>query len=223
MCLFAGRFRPSGKTFIAHLVGTASILSSLRVPIEVVAAGLLHAAYIYGDFGDEDRGISEAKREQLRGVVGRRIEEYVDRYTIQPWNEKTISAICDSLDALSPIDRDVLLMRLANELEDHLDLGILYCGNVKQRQHYINRSGAILVKIAEELGFPTLAADLAQIFRESTLAEIPAQLRRPSNSSFTLAPSYYQRRLLVVFRHRLVYRLRCLHSAVHQFKQKLMT
>ena len=31
MILFTGRFRGSGKTFIAHLVGTASILVSVRV------------------------------------------------------------------------------------------------------------------------------------------------------------------------------------------------
>ncbi|NJL09589.1 MAG: hypothetical protein HC908_03480 [Calothrix sp. SM1_7_51] len=32
MELFTGTFRPSKKTFIAHLVGTASILASLHAP-----------------------------------------------------------------------------------------------------------------------------------------------------------------------------------------------
>lgn len=40
--LYTACFRPSGKTFIAHLVGTATILSFLRAPASVVAAGLLH-------------------------------------------------------------------------------------------------------------------------------------------------------------------------------------
>ncbi|NJP21002.1 MAG: hypothetical protein HC763_20665 [Hydrococcus sp. CRU_1_1] len=49
--LFTGQFRASGKTFIAHLVGTASILTHLRVSSKLIAAGLLHAAYSQGDFG----------------------------------------------------------------------------------------------------------------------------------------------------------------------------
>ena len=60
MRLFTGLFLPSGKTFIDHLVGTASILTSLRMPVEVVVAGLIHAAYLRrfwsqqnGDVGGE--------------------------------------------------------------------------------------------------------------------------------------------------------------------------
>ncbi len=41
MWLFTGIYRPSGKAFVEHLVGTAGILSSLHAPVEVVAAGLL--------------------------------------------------------------------------------------------------------------------------------------------------------------------------------------
>src|SRR5207247_3257336 len=49
--LFAGRFQPSGKSFIAHVVGTASILASLRLPARVVAAGRLHHVFVNGVFG----------------------------------------------------------------------------------------------------------------------------------------------------------------------------
>jgi hypothetical protein len=55
--LFAGLVRGSGKPFMCHLVGTASILASLNAPIQVVTAGLLHASYIYGQLAttEEDR------------------------------------------------------------------------------------------------------------------------------------------------------------------------
>ena len=43
MDLFSGQFRASGKTFIAHLVGTASVLGSLRV-VDGLAARLRGAA-----------------------------------------------------------------------------------------------------------------------------------------------------------------------------------
>ena len=64
--LFAGLFLPSGKTFIDHLVGAAGILLPyLHMPVELVAAGLIHAAYLHGDFGGATKGISEIKRKQL--------------------------------------------------------------------------------------------------------------------------------------------------------------
>jgi len=64
--LFAGRFTLTGRVFSAHSVRTASILSSLRLPVEIVAAGLLHNVYYGGDFGDGSRGISKAKREYMK-------------------------------------------------------------------------------------------------------------------------------------------------------------
>ena len=40
---FPGTYRGSGKPFLAHLVGTASVLASLRARTPVVVTGLLHA------------------------------------------------------------------------------------------------------------------------------------------------------------------------------------
>lgn len=214
MCLFTGCFRPSGKTFIAHLVGTASILSSLHVPASVVAAGLIHAAYANGNFGYGGKGISNAKREQLRCGVGKEIEEYVARYTALQWNEQTIPAIVDRFDTLTAIDRDVLLIRLANELEEYLDLGLLYCGDIKHQQ-YTNHNSHLMVKMAEKLGFPTLAVELERMLQETASAEIPLELRNQStqNSSFFIAPNSYQRRLSVTLHHWLSSGLRHLRSS----------
>lgn len=215
ICLFTGCFRPSGKTFIAHLVGTASILSYLHVPASVVAAGLLHAAYANGDFGDGKTGISDARREQVRRTVGHQVEEYVSRYTALQWNEQTIPAICDHFGALGQIDRSVLLIRLANELEEYLDLGILYCEEARY-QEYINSSRHLMVGMAEKLGFPALTIELLRVFSETALAKIPLELRNQSgqNSSFVLAPNSYQKRLKVAFYHWLVNGLRHLRSAI---------
>ncbi len=79
-------FRTSGKTFIAHLVGTASILGSIHVPANIVVAGLLHAAYVRGDFGnikgglyDKNRdGVRSVKnRDRVRSVIGQKAEKHV--------------------------------------------------------------------------------------------------------------------------------------------------
>lgn len=215
MRLFTGSFRASGKTFIAHLVGTASIVVSLHLPANVVAASLLHAAYINGDFGDGRKGISQTKRKQVRDVVGEEIEGYIARYTAFQWNEKTIPDICDRINSLDAIDRDVLLIRLANELEEYLDLGIIYCGDVKY-QRYINHSGNSIVKIAERLGFPMLANELETVFKETFAAEIPPEVSNQSgyNVSYTIAPNSYRKRLFVVFYYWLVARFSYWPSAI---------
>ena len=42
--LFSGIFRGSGKPFLAHVIGTASIVAALSAPANLVNAALLHAA-----------------------------------------------------------------------------------------------------------------------------------------------------------------------------------
>jgi len=42
-----GSFRGSGKPLLAHLVGTASILSRIGRPPRIVTAGLQHAVYVF--------------------------------------------------------------------------------------------------------------------------------------------------------------------------------
>lgn len=196
MRLFTGLFRASGKTFIAHLVGTASILGSLGVSCTMVAAGLLHAAYSAGDFGDGKHGVTNAKREWIRPVVGNDVEEYVARYAALSWRDEAIPALHDGLESLGSLDRDVLLIRLANELEEFLDFGILYCGDEKRRHvDYLHGNGQLMIKMAEKLGFPKLAAELETAFEEAVKADIPGILRRPDgrNISFLVAPQSYQR------------------------------
>lgn len=196
MRLFTGRFRASGKTFIAHLVGTASILGSLRAPSHLVAAGLLHAAYQTGDFGDGVQGISNAKREQVRAVAGEEAEEYIARYDALAWNDKLITGYYEGIDALVGIDRAVLLMRLANELEEYLDLGMLYFGDERRRRtDYLNDNGRLMIRMAGKLGFPALGAALAQAFKETAEAEFAPALRGSNarNNSFVMAPQTYQR------------------------------
>jgi (p)ppGpp synthase/HD superfamily hydrolase len=201
--LFTGGYQPCGKPFIDHLVGTASILACLHRPVEVVAAGLVHAAYIYGDFGSIRRGRSDAKRQKVRQAVGKEVEEYVARYTALRWTGQTIPAVRDRIESLGPIDREVLLMRLANTLELHLDLGTLWCGNAEGQQEVVKRDGALVIGIADKLDFPVLATELARVFAETATGVMPRELRNRSNQTRTyfIAPKSYRKRLpLAVWR-----------------------
>src|SRR4051794_35545495 len=78
--LFAGQLRPSGKTFLAHLVGTASALATAGARADLLDAGLLHAAYTHGDFGDGRRDAAVPKRAIVRAAIGATAEALVDEY-----------------------------------------------------------------------------------------------------------------------------------------------
>lgn len=201
LSLFTGCYRGSGKPFLAHAVGTASILASLHARGPVVATGLLHAAYTHGDFGNGWRGAAPEKRKRLHDAVGLEIEDLVARYTALRWNARTIPEIRDHLDALGPLEQEVLLVRLANELEDHLELGVLYCADAGRRRDYIRSSLHLCVDMAQRLGFPQLADALAEAFRETLAAEVPTAFCRRESVSFVVAPASHRLRLTVRLRY----------------------
>ena len=94
--LFAGQIRSSGKTFLEHLVGTASAVAAVGGRPALVHAGLLHATYTFGEFGDGQRNAAESKRAAVRAVIGAEAEELVAEYaglgysadTIQDWQQR---------------------------------------------------------------------------------------------------------------------------------------
>jgi len=204
--LFAGAYRGSGKPFIAHLVGTASILVSIRARMPVVVAGLLHAAYASGEFGNGWHGKASWKRARLVDAVGAEVEDLVTAYTALRWNAQTIAVIHDRLETMDGRGRDVLLVRLANELEDHLDLGVLYCSNAERRRAYVGSSLYRCVDMAARLGFSELANALDAAFKEILSADVPAVFRRSETESFQLAPASHGLRLGIRLR-RLLARL----------------
>jgi hypothetical protein len=191
--LFSTCYRPSGKPFLAHAVGTASILGSLGAPAPVVAAGLLHAAYTHGEFGTGWRGISGEKRKWLRQTVGSEVEELISMYTALDWKELVSSK---PLDTLSERQRQTLLIRLANALEDHLDLGILYCGHAESRRTDLHSFRHQLIQAAEQLGYPELAAALERTLKECASEGVPSLLRGRHNSSFHLGPASHRPRAM---------------------------
>ena len=203
--LFTGRFRGSGKTFIAHLVGTASILTSLRVAPSMIAAGLLHAAYDSGDFGDGGKGVSPSKRAYVTSAVGVEAETYVANYAALRWSLEVAHGAYSQLDALSQTEKDVLLIRLANEVEDYLDLGILFCGADKRNQSdYFDGRGQVLYDIARKLGFPELAEAMRTEFDRAEAARAHERFATVPRRDFSyLEPPLSYKRLMDVVTNRL--------------------
>lgn len=197
--LFSGQFRSSGKPFLAHLVGTASVLAAFQASARVVAAGLLHAAYASGEWGDGRGGALTPQRRQVVQSLDEEVEELVLCYTKLRWDAASIPRLHERLGALSEPERSVVLLRLANLMEDYLDLGIAY----SQKSHKDKQADPVLelaARTAERLDQPRLAAELRRVFEENRTADIAPALVRSEQSSFTVVPLSHQVRPSVALR-----------------------
>jgi (p)ppGpp synthase/HD superfamily hydrolase len=198
--LFACRFQYSGEPFMVHVVGTASLLSSLRVPPELVAAGLLHNAYGNGDFGDARPGAAAWKREVLRHAVGVEVEQYVYGFRRSlRWPRATISRLSLETASLDASERSVLLLRLADLAEHHRDLGQAFGGRQRQARDMIEHLGEVWLRLAQDLAGPAFAAELKRLFEATESAELPDELcgLTGRTGSFPLLPRSYRPRLSV--------------------------
>jgi len=182
--LFVGHCRASGKPFLAHLVGTASILAALGADPTTVEAGLLHAAYDQGDFGITRW---RNRRLRVRRAIGDSAEALVWRYQELGWSETTVARMRDGLDTLTMADRTVLLMRLANELDDNLDLEMRYCHAAKD-QHRKHRG--TMVAIAGALNQPALAHAFDEAYREADDGSWADALSLNRKKSYQLASPF---------------------------------
>lgn len=92
-----------------------------------------------------------------------------------------------------------MLLRLINELEDCLDLGVLYCANSERRRRYLETWGAVMVEMANRLEQPALAEEMHRVFKEVASSVYPAGLPdlRNSNGSMLFPPKSYSRKTTV--------------------------
>jgi (p)ppGpp synthase/HD superfamily hydrolase len=208
--LFANRFRPCGRAFVSHLVGTSAILVWLKAPISMVVAALLHAAYQEGDFPNSLEGLTPRKRKELRAAIGPEAEELVAAYTVGSRSLTGIRASYARFHQMSPAERDILLIQLANELDDYRDLASNHAANADERIAVIQQCGPQQAEMAEWLGHPQLAQALRETYAESIAASVPMQLLSKFAYGYEIVPESCQirynilaRRLGVKIRNRL--------------------
>lgn len=166
--LFSAAERGSGKPFIDHLIGTASAVLLGGGNPSAVAAALLHAAYDQGDFGDGRRGPRPKHRRLVVEAVGPLVEDLVFRYHQMTWTNAAASreALCAS-DAPEP-KRAVLLVRVANEIDDAMDGALVLSGKDRLPTHgrMVHED---VVRLAEIVG----TAQFAVLARSTLLDEQP--------------------------------------------------
>jgi hypothetical protein len=186
--LFAGLYRASGKPFVAHVVGTASVLAAQRAPLPLVTAGLLHAAYVQGTFGDGPPGRTRRRAERLIEAIGGEAERLVSRYATLPWKAGDLSAFRNLPASLDSLDRDVLTIRLANEVEELIDYGVLHHGDAERRREEAVQALPVWISWASAISADGIALALEAARAQLVTFQAPDELRTDRVRSYRPPP-----------------------------------
>ena len=190
--------RASGKPFICHLVGTASVLVELGRSPEAVAAGLLHAMYLKGsDFGV---GVGlDQRRDVLRREFGEVIENLVHQYHKFKWKYSygQVSEVIDS-EELDPDTKEILVIKMANEVDDFLDNAVAYMGNnssatvkkkdVGWRLEYMRSTKQEMSTAATKMGLPDLSSWIEQLVDSNLETNVYPSMRSGKVKTYKVKP-----------------------------------
>jgi (p)ppGpp synthase/HD superfamily hydrolase len=174
--LFAGMYRPSGKSFLDHVIGTASTLHKIKAKPALTAAGLLHSAYIHRDFGLAGRISVSMNSQRLTETADAEVEDYVRMYTEYNRLMRHSDELEQRIDDMSMAEREVILMHVANTLEDHLDGGTLYCHNAAKHRDKLAARGELLSRLACKLGSKNLQREIGRVFAECASQPLAPEL-----------------------------------------------
>jgi len=192
--LFAARqtssvLRGSGKPFACHLVGTAALIAEAGEGCVPVTASLLHAIYQDRVPFPGNRPLP-GRREYVGAHFGGDVETLVHEYH---------EFECARLDAYTDEQlrqrRTVVMIRLADEIEDLLDGGVAMHGkpdddatvggSAASRRAQKARLAPEFLRAARVVEAPTLHRHLEVWLDRTATATWPASLRSGAYSSFS--------------------------------------
>lgn len=178
--LVDGGYRPCGRPFIDHLVGTASVLVHYGLRVETVAAGLLHSAYTHSPAHAEGPGAALASVRDALGGKGHAIEARVRAYTVAGLGAGPGRRNDDAYDGPTIRDAEVALVEAANELELHMSGEVRYSG----------RSDAMDAAALRRIGDICDVVGVPGLYR--SLVEARSERSRPAPELVTGIPSSYR-------------------------------
>lgn len=166
--LMDGGYRPCGRPFINHLVGTASVLIRYDFRAETVAAGLLHSAYThFPPHNGDPKAAAETVCAWLGGhgsALEKRVRAYTQRSSL--WAKPQANS--SPFENISMLDAEILAIAAANEVDMHLS----------GEYRYTNRTDAPAPQVMQAM-FDTCrtlgASGLAETLRQTPLGQTPVQ------------------------------------------------
>lgn len=166
--LLDGGYRPCGRPFVNHLVGTASVLLRYGFRIELVVAGLLHAVYSHCPAHPGGPHAAIAQISSALGGVGSPVEKRVRAYTLRD-SRRLVAGEEPFVD-----DAELLALVAANELD------MLLSGELRHSGRPDAISEALVATIArtcDVLGAPGLARALHEARAREARFEAPLPTR----------------------------------------------
>ena len=194
--LWAVNFQSSGRPFLCHVVGTASLVAHHGGSLPAILAAVLHAAYNTGDFGVRIRGATRRRRKKLEDAIGAEAEALVFRFhelgsEFDPHWEGILEG--GNASDLSTTDRIVLFIRFCNDLDDVTD----YPFSSSTRQKRIASFCRGSIALAEALGESELEELLrkadARCAMESFLSE---GIRESHPAGYIVVPPAFTKRIV---------------------------
>lgn len=211
---FDGLYRSGGQPFICHTVRTASILLAEGQPLLLVKAALMHPTYDAYRYEHSTRAWPGRRmRRRIRRDVGDDVEAIVWSFHEVSWEGIGAPELqLRELERASTALRSALALRVANDLENHMDLALIYRTDRRFKQR-IESDAPAIVRVARELGMATLADELTSVFRETLEETLPAAVRGDRSRGYELpvrgtSRTSRVRRLAVRVRRGIVRRLR---------------
>ncbi len=198
MRLFSSKFRASGKPFLSHLVGTASLIAWLGRPVHEVVAALLHASFDAGDFADGARHVTPHRSRIVEQQVGHETLATIVAYYETP--RRVVLQMVDADGAsLAPRMRSIALIHLCDTIEEYSDSGMCYAPN--KVETYVNAHGDQVVqealKALANLGMGSRLAPLVALCESWERTDLPGELISHRSGSYQVLPDSCHERLSV--------------------------
>ncbi len=166
--LFGDAIRSTGKPFLCHAVGTASMAVINGANPTEIRAALLHAAYSHGKFPKGKMGATAKNRDWLRSFTGKDVESLVYEYRKFPFNQQSVDKFISDQGQPKPLERSLLLIRVSNEVDDSAFHGALL-GNKKRYKggQWLNA----MIALCEKLELPHAKSALKQASQDLSNGE----------------------------------------------------
>lgn len=190
----ACQYRSSGRSLLEHLLGATSIIVSINGAADLVAAALVHAVYVHGDFGRPRRRIGDAQRAHVRARIGDVAERIVQRYSTMYLTDRSVPVFRAEAAGLHQLEREALCIRLADQLDLYGTREALYYSNVEKRLTFAREVGPSIVTLAHELGQPLLAAALERAYADALAHAPDSALIDPRWRDGVIVPGSYRTR-----------------------------
>jgi len=169
--LFDGGFRPDGRAFVQHGIGTAGVLANYRMSIDVTIEGLLHAAYTHR------RMPSTMIRDALNGIhphVELRVRQSAQRAQIKR------AALVEHA---TPREAEITLVEAANEIDMRFSGEYDHSGRPDEMGPAEYQHHAAVLRM---LGAPGMAETL--LTAVATRRPVAPELQTKLNESYRLGP-----------------------------------